>query len=189
MTNLDASTQYIHQYLPLKVLREILSTQRIPVPSLSLSTIIILRILYPLRLIVRRTERPNRVHPVSVLPQVLPTSLPRMQVVSPASNAGKLCPHSLHVSPPWGEGRIKRGPVQTVRRFDDHRRRRSFRGLPELDHECLTTLSISTSREHLSGGDAPRDRELEGIVVGVEPVDAPQPRDNWTFVTVRTFGT
>ena len=92
------------------------------------------------------------------------------------------------MSPPWGEGRIECGPVQTVGRFDNHGRRRSFRGLPELDYECLATLSVSASREYLSGSDASRNREFEGVVVGVESVDTPQPRDNGAFATVKALG-
>ena len=82
-TNLDAAAQYIHQNLPLEAFRVILSSQRIPFATLSLSTVIVLRVLDLSCLIVRRTERPNGVHPVSVFPQVLATSLPRAQVLRP----------------------------------------------------------------------------------------------------------
>jgi hypothetical protein len=50
-------------------------------------------------------------------------------------------------------------------------------------------LEHSASRKHLSGSDTSRDREFEGVVVGVESVNAPQPWDNWTFAAVDTLGT
>jgi hypothetical protein len=93
------------------------------------------------------------------------------------------------MSPPRRKGRIEGGSVQTVGRFDYHGRRRTFGSFPELDHESLATLRVPTPGKNLSGRDTSGDREFEGIVMGVEAVDAPQPRNDGTFPTVGALGT
>ena len=95
---------------------------------------------------------------------------------------------SLHVPPPRRKGRIKCRSIEIVGRFDDHRRRRSFWSLPELDHKRLTTLGIAASGKHLSGSDTSGDRKFERVIVGIESVDAPQPWNNRTFAAVTALG-